>query len=535
MNTFPFLSLIFCGFSLLVNLCFSQTVNSEFLTGTSGTDRSVSYFEMEDDSYWLTFISDESDLPSAQVTSNGFGETDIVVQRIESGTVSFEEVYGSTNFDGNGIPFYNNGFLYLAYSTMGQASGNQTVSTFGGQDVVISKINPTNGDIMWQKVFGGTGSDRPEDLLVVNNKIYVATSSLSDVSGNKTAAGKGGFDVWLICLDTDGNELWQKTYGGGSIDVTPRLVHDENHLYLGCSSSSGVEGDKTSANFGLEDLWVLKLNMLGDILAQESFGGDAQDLLTGMSINENGQIYFSMSSNSDVSGNKTTSNFGNYDTWILSMDSNLDVLFESNLGGSLNDANARISCDHFGRLLLVINSGSPISGNKTVAASGTVDNWYVGIDESGNVMQQLNFGGSGEDVVQAVGIRPNGEARVITLSDSPVSGDKTLPANTPGEDDVWVYSFTHLLSLNEPEEENELVLYPTINNGDLFIKGLSKNAAIHVVDMSGRWIDNQRINNALKGEAVKLHFDITDGVYFLLVRDENKNQFTSFRFIVRRD
>ena len=68
---------------------------------------------------------------------------------------------------------------------------------------------------------------------------------------------------------------WQKAYGGSGSDQLSWIIQtsDGGYILVG-ESGSGISGNKTSVNFGFYDFWVLKLNTVGDILWQKSYGGD---------------------------------------------------------------------------------------------------------------------------------------------------------------------------------------------------------------------------------------------------------------------
>ena len=77
-------------------------------------------------------------------------------------------------------------------------------------------------------------------------------------------------DLWILKLDCAGKVEWQKTYGGdmgeggGSIDQT----RDGGFIVGGCTTSFGA---------GEGDTWVLKLNPLGEVEWEKTYGGVFSD------------------------------------------------------------------------------------------------------------------------------------------------------------------------------------------------------------------------------------------------------------------
>src|SRR6185369_13969456 len=85
--------------------------------------------------------------------------------------------------------------------------------------------------------------------------------SASGVSGNKTTANFGSNDVWLVKLDASGNKQWEQVFGGSGFDYlnSQQQTSDGGHI-LGGTSSSGVSGNKTSPSYGGYDFWPVKVD-----------------------------------------------------------------------------------------------------------------------------------------------------------------------------------------------------------------------------------------------------------------------------------
>ncbi|MBU8883507.1 T9SS type A sorting domain-containing protein [Kaistella sp. DKR-2] len=93
---------------------------------------------------------------------------------------------------------------------------------FGAGDYWIVKLDK-NARIQWQKSYGGTRDDRPKSLAFTEKGYLISGESRSSSSGNKKENIKEGTDIWVISLDKDGNELWQKNYSFGNRDIAMSL------------------------------------------------------------------------------------------------------------------------------------------------------------------------------------------------------------------------------------------------------------------------------------------------------------------------
>ena len=151
-------------------------------------------------------------------------------------------------------------------------------------------------------------------------------TSRSGISGNKTTASLGFADYWVIKVDSDGTKQWEKAYGGDDSDYLDSVLPtpDGNFLISGFSYS-GVSGNKASPNRGTnnEDGWVIKIDPDGNKLWEETYGGDDWDDFYVAKVLKDGSYLIGGSSISPVSGNKTVAQFGEGDVWVMKLASEM--------------------------------------------------------------------------------------------------------------------------------------------------------------------------------------------------------------------
>ena len=94
----------------------------------------------------------------------------------------------------------------------------KTEDNFGEGDYWIVKLDK-NANVEWQKTYGGSADDYPKTIVFTDKGYLIGGESRSNSSGNKRENIEEGSDLWLISLDKNGNELWQKTYSFGNRDV----------------------------------------------------------------------------------------------------------------------------------------------------------------------------------------------------------------------------------------------------------------------------------------------------------------------------
>ena len=136
--------------------------------------------------------------------------------------------------------------------------------------------------MQWDQTIGTTSNDNLVQVELTSDGGFILGGYTSGgISGDKTEANMGGTDMWVVKLDALGNIQWQNSIGTSSSDNLVDIVQTvDGGFLLGCTSSTGISGDKTEAAIGLSDFWIIKLNASGVIMWQNTIGGTGNDNLT---------------------------------------------------------------------------------------------------------------------------------------------------------------------------------------------------------------------------------------------------------------
>jgi hypothetical protein len=388
------------------------------------------------------------------------------------------------------------GYILGGYSSSTN-TGSKTTTNYGFQDIWLIKTDAT-GNKIWERNYGGTNSDYGYCLRQTSDGGYVVGAiSDSGASGNKTSPKWGSLDCWVIKLDTNGNKIWEQSFGGTSIESLADIEEMPGGGYiLAAASLSGVSGNKTSPSYGLGDAWVIMLDQNGNKTFEQTFGGTSSDGIRSVRPTSDGGYLLAGGSASPVSGNKTSPNYGGNDGWLIQLDSGGNKLWEMTFGGSSSDVlvDARPTPD--GGYVLVGYSSSPISGTKTSTNYGGSDYWLIKLDSLRNKIWENTFGGSADDELHRMQLTSDGGYLLGGYSLSGISGNKTNANYGPGDywlvkvdsagNKIWEKSFGGTLDDNlydfQPASDGGYVL------GGASVSGLTGNKTSVNYGSSDYWV-----------------------------------------------
>lgn len=327
------------------------------------------------------------------------------------------------------------GFIAIGASES-NISGDKTEDSQGDYDYWIVKLDDS-GNIVWQNTIGGSGTDVIQSIQETDDGSLVCTGySNSNISGDKTENAIGGYDYWILKLDASGNVIWQNTIGGDGNDVAYTIEQTTDGGYIcGGQSISDASGDKTENSNGDNDYWVIKLDENGQIEWQNTIGGDNDDRLFATHQTTDGGYICAGNSMSNASGDKSENNIGFMDYWVVKLDASGNIQWENTIGGDDDERLYSIQQTTDGGYICGGGSPSNISGDKTENSNGQMDYWVVKLNTSGTIEWQNTIGGSDWD--NLIYVQPTSDGGYICggESSSNISGDKT--ENSKGQKDYW--------------------------------------------------------------------------------------------------
>ena len=317
---------------------------------------------------------------------------------------------------------------------------NQLQTTNKGYDYHILKLDQ-QGQQVWEKYFSGNQHDYLSSTIsTVEGGFLLAGTSYSSHALDKKDKSNGSSDMWIIKVDENGEEEWQRTIGTRYSDEARSVAQTVDQGFVVAGSTNNLR-----LGFGAKDVLVVKLDKTGKIISQLILGGKGLDevekviptkdggVLLGIysrsgiyegtaqsttnSGNLNSTNTISQSNNANASSTNSTSNttefydtnfygkssanYGEGDYWIVKLDKNSQIQWERNLGGREDDHIRTMALTDSG-YVIGGESRSETSGNKRAKLEEGTDLWLLSLDEDGNEQWQQSYNFKNRDVLMSI-------------------------------------------------------------------------------------------------------------------------------------
>jgi putative intracellular protease/amidase len=294
--------------------------------------------------------------------SHGSSDADILVIKTDvNGKMLWSKAFGGSGTEyANGCQVVNDGYLIVGYTTSYGA---------GSRDIYLIKLDP-KGNEMWSRSYGGSSWDVGTAVCETEDGEYI-------ICGFTHSFGKGEEDVYLIKTDTNGNELWSKTYGGDRYELA-------NSIYK--TSDGGFVIGATTGTFGggNSDFYIIKTDKKGKEIWSKSFGnkgrrGYGYDWCSSLNIEKNGD--YILSGHTDCNDVQ--------DIYVLKIDKAGNKIWSNSFGNK--------PFYDYGNSVRETADGGFILCGTTKSIDGNNDMYLIKLDGKGNVVWEKTFGGPGSD------------------------------------------------------------------------------------------------------------------------------------------
>jgi len=281
--------------------------------------------------------------------SFGAGMDDFwLVKTDSSGDLEWSQAYGGTSID--------RAYSLVQTSDGGYAIVGETLSYgAGGGDFWLVKTD-TNGNVQWNKLYGGTDRDSARSLVQTSDGGYA-------LAGYSYSSDVGINNAWLVKTDDLGNMKWNKTYGGTESDLVMSLVQTSDGGYA-------LAGETYSFGAGMDDFWLVKTDESGTMQWNQTYGGTGTDGIFTYLVQTSDGGYA-------IAGQTDSFGAGNTDFWLVKTDGAGNMKWSRTYGGEVNDIVVS--------LVQTSDGGYALAGHTRSFSAGGYDVWLVKTDENGMV------------------------------------------------------------------------------------------------------------------------------------------------------
>ena len=333
--------------------------------------------------------------------TNSFGKglEDVWVIRTDvNGDTLWTRVFGGERFD--------SGHSISAVSSGGSIVAGQTYS-FGHlnkADFWLIRLDDS-GDTLWTRIIGGSRHDWAEYVTETTDGGFI-------VAGGTYSFGNGESDVWLVRLDSFGDTLWTRTYGGEEIDWA-ESVHETSDGGFILSGSTNRNGDRNG--------WLIRTDINGDSLWTRSFGDTLTDSFHPVKEVSNGDFIMGGFSHRSGKGDEA---------WLIRTDDSGNLLWEKTFGDNGGDRIYDIEEMADGGFMVLAWTRS--------FGSGEHDIWLLRTDENGEILKSKFYGGELSDV--AFSFQQTHDNGLILAGFTKSNGN--------GQSDAWLLKITPTLPVS---------------------------------------------------------------------------------------
>lgn len=350
------------------------------------------------------------------------------------GNLVWTKRIGAVDYDflWDGCPTADGGYLLVG----GINSDTDTTISYGQRDAWVVKVD-SSGNVLWERHYGGWMNEIATSIAPTADGGFLVAGEMGEDAINAPGTN-GSHDVWVLRLDPNGNEVWQRCLGGSSGEITPIVdATNDGGAILSCTTYSG-DGDITTGLAGMMDIWVVKLDSAGDLEWSNTYGSSTFDYNGSVMETGNGQ-YLLTGAVSGLGGDVSEYSGGTSDGWCALLDASGTLIWERSCGGSEEE---------FILGAIEIPAGYLIYGN-TQSSNGDVDvqygggdAWLLALNGAGQLVWDRTYGGASGDLPWCIISAQDG----LMMVGQSLSGDGLLPSNQ-GWSDVWLLKLSAATNL----------------------------------------------------------------------------------------
>ena len=505
------------------NVSLAQDVNLAWVGAISGYPNDIevdNYGNVYTVGYFSGTVDFDPGPGISSMTSNG--QLDIFVHKFDAnGNFLWVRTFGGSSDDN---PHYiisdDNDNVYITGKFQDTVDFDPGVGVYPfiaqmyASNVFILKLD-SSGDLVWVKSLEGSdiayGTCLAFDL---SGNICLTGSFRSGVDfdpgpANSWVGSSGSGDVFVLKLDTQGDFIWVKTFGGQGQDTGVHIaIDDSDNIYVagdfaGTTDFDPGAGVNSLSSSGQADVFIQKLDSNGNFIWVKSFGDTLMERCLEMTLDASSNIYLTGYYDGSVDfdpglGTFMLSTNGYDEIYVQKLNSEGDFLWAKSMGGIHQDWGYSLITDNNGNVFITgAFAGTvdfdPGSGVLMIAAESN-DAFLQKLDDAGDLLWCETFGGIGGTTGTSVTIDASGVLYLTGKYYDSVDFDLGLGTNflESNQGDAFVVKLFEGSASLDPDLEIEFTctLFPNPSSGNFKMEweGDCTSVTVQIKSLSGNLI-----------------------------------------------
>ncbi len=262
---------------------------------------------------------------------------------------------------------YNEGYSIIQSRDGGYVIAGLTfIPLSGANNFYVVKLD-SKGNLQWTQSIGGNGNEEAYAIVETKDGGYA-------IGGSTNSYGAGGYDMYIVKLDSMGALKWTKTIGGFGSDICYSLVQSKDGGFA-------LTGYTFAFGNGGSDVYIVKLDSTGNLKWTKTVGGANSE--------QGNSIIQTYDGGYAITGLTRSYGAGNSDVYVVKIDSAGNLLWTKTIGGRGDDIGNSIIQTHDG--------GYAIAGYTNSFGVGNNDMYIIRLDSLGTLKWTNTFGGAGTE------------------------------------------------------------------------------------------------------------------------------------------
>jgi hypothetical protein len=453
------------------------------------------------------------------------GGYDVFIVKLDGdGNFKWAKAMGASNGDDRGSSITTDaaGNVYAtgSYDVGGDFDPGPGIYNLSGlKQFFVMKLDPS-GNFLWAKGAGGQYFNYSYSITVDNSGNVYTTGHFESGGDFDPGPGTfylyspGGYNIFILKLDGNGNFTWAKSLGGSSNAEGRAIAVDAaGNVYTSGHFSYTVDfdpgpGTSVLTSAGESDVYLLKLNGTGDFLWAKQLGGPGSDAATSLTLDESGNIFsygqFSGIADFNPGPEKyELTTHGYYDIFIMKLNSAGDFQWARNVGGSDNDLAMTLAVDGSGsvfasgafRAVADFDPGSPVHN---LTAVGDYDAFIVRLDDSGNFLWSTQVGGyATENIVITLDASGTLYGAAQFWDNLSLGGEPPVVLSSNGADDILLLKLSTITGLEGSVLTSNIEVFPNPAKDRIIANDESMTAGtpFSIFDVLGHYVLKGTLNS----------------------------------------